>query len=100
MSEFGRTLPKRGALCAQWKRCGRPACRCVGGQFHGPYHYLFWREDGRLRKRYVRQADVDAVRASTAEWRRLHPPASSMRQALAELARLFRDLEGTGGGHG
>jgi hypothetical protein len=31
-------------------RCGRPNCtRCP----HGPYWYAYWREDGRLRSRYV-----------------------------------------------
>ena len=55
--EKGGTLPKKGAVCAQWKRCGRPSCRCVRGQLHGPYHCLFWREGGRLRKRYIRQAE-------------------------------------------
>jgi hypothetical protein len=31
-------------------RCGRKACtRCP----HGPYWYAYWREDGRLRSRYV-----------------------------------------------
>ncbi len=54
-------LPKKGAVCVQWVRCCQPGCRCSRGELHGPYYYLFWREDGRLRKRYVRVADVAAV---------------------------------------
>jgi len=30
------------------------------------YYARFWREDGRLRKQYVRKADVEAVRAACA----------------------------------
>ena len=31
-------------------RCGRANCtRCP----HGPYWYAYWREDGRLRSRYI-----------------------------------------------
>jgi hypothetical protein len=31
-------------------RCGKPGCtRCP----HGPYWYAYWREDGRLRSRYI-----------------------------------------------
>jgi len=30
------------------------------------YYARFWREDGRLRKQYVRKADIEAVRASCA----------------------------------
>lgn len=45
-------------------RCGKQNCRCARGQLHGPYHYLFWREAGQLRKVYVRRADVAEVRAA------------------------------------
>jgi hypothetical protein len=31
--------------------------------------YRFWREGGRLRKAYVRKADVESVRASCDRWR-------------------------------
>lgn len=31
-------------------KCGKPGCtRCP----HGPYWYAYWREDGRLRSRYI-----------------------------------------------
>jgi hypothetical protein len=34
----------------QLVRCGKPTCsRCP----HGPYWYAYWRQDGRLRSRYV-----------------------------------------------
>ena len=94
--EIGDPLPKKGALCPQMVRCGKAACCCTRGQLHGPYQYLFWRERGRLRTRYVRPADVAEVRAALAEWRRLHPPASRMRQELAELRRLLRQLDALG----
>jgi hypothetical protein len=56
-----KTLP--GAVCAQWVRCGRPRCRCARGQLHGPYFFRFWREDGRLRKQYVKRSELKEVRA-------------------------------------
>ncbi len=31
-------------------RCGKQGCRSCP---HGPYWYAYWREDGRLRSRYV-----------------------------------------------
>ena len=34
----------------EWVRCGRKTCsRCP----HGPYWYAYWREDGRMRSRYI-----------------------------------------------
>ena len=53
-----KTLP--GVVRPQWVRCGRPGCRCARGRPHGPYFYRFWREGGRLRKAYVRPADLAA----------------------------------------
>jgi hypothetical protein len=57
-------LPKTrpAAICAQYVRCGKPACRCARGELHGPYYYCFWREGGKLKKAYVRKADVERVR--------------------------------------
>jgi hypothetical protein len=48
-------LPKTlaGAVCVEWKKCGKPNCRCARGKLHGPYYYRYWREGGRLRKEYI-----------------------------------------------
>jgi predicted ATPase/DNA-binding SARP family transcriptional activator len=38
----------------QYRRCGRPNCAtCRDGRGHGPYWYAVWREEGRLRHRYL-----------------------------------------------
>jgi hypothetical protein len=92
-------LPKTGAVCRQWVRCGRPTCRCARWELHGPYDYLFWREGGRLRKRYVRQADAEASRAACDERRaRERAAREELRRAheayrilLALLRRIERD---------
>jgi hypothetical protein len=56
-------LPLPGVVRPQWVCCGRQSCRCARGELHGPYHYRFWREGGRLRKAYVRPAQLEEVRA-------------------------------------
>jgi hypothetical protein len=100
--EKGRSVPKivplPGALYAARVRCGRSNCRClVGGDAsHGPYLYRRWLEGGRRRSQYVKAEDAERVRAGLAEWRRLHPPARSTRDVLAELRRsiwTLHDLE-------
>jgi hypothetical protein len=43
-------------------RCGRKGCtRCP----HGPYWYAYWREDGRVRSRYIGK-DLRGVRPTEA----------------------------------
>ena len=91
----GGVLPKTlpGSLQPEWRRCGKPRCRCASGTPHGPYWYLRWREGGRQRRQYVPCEQVNSMRAAIAERRRLRPPAWSLRQELAEL----RQLASTGG---
>ena len=92
---FPKIRPLPGGLFSERKRCNRSNCRCVAGgdALHGPYLYRRWTEAGRLRRQYVKATDSDRVRAGLAEWRRLHPPARSARDLLAELRRLMRALE-------
>ncbi len=59
-------LPKilPGTVCAQMIRCGKPTCKCSRGELHGTYYYHFMRVGGRLRKRYLKPDEVEAVRAA------------------------------------
>lgn len=36
-------------------RCGKVVCKCAGnqGELHGPYWYAYWREEGKLKSKYV-----------------------------------------------
>ena len=48
-------------------RCGKAACRSCP---HGPYWYAYWRENGKLRSRYVGKERPEGARdpgASTSE---------------------------------
>jgi hypothetical protein len=49
------SLPKRpvGSLHLEFKKCGRPNCRCRRGLLHGPFLYRHRRANGRQRKEYV-----------------------------------------------
>jgi len=61
--DVAKTLYKIPVLLTTWTRCGKPTCRCTAGRLHGPYHALHWREGTIQRRRYVKAADVPAVRA-------------------------------------
>ena len=91
---FPKIHPLPGSLQSERKACGRPNCRCTRGELHGPYWSLRWREDGRLRRRYVRPSELERVQTAIDEWRRLHPPADRVRRELAALRRLLRVVVG------
>ena len=85
-------LPGTGSLQREWRRCGKPTCRCTKGRLHGPYWYLRWRKDGRQRRQYVPRERVNAMEAAIEQRRRLRPPAWSLRQELAQLRRLAQEV--------
>ena len=89
-------LPQICSLQREWRGCGKPSCRCARGILHGPYWYLRWRERGRQRRRYVRLERVDAMRVAVEECRRLRPPVWSVRQTLAELRHLAKEIQYVG----
>lgn len=96
-TKFENLLPKMpGAVCAQMIRCGKPSCKCARGELHGPYFYRFVWERGKQRKRYVRQADVQQIRAACAAYknearirrRQRKLDKISIRALLADIAEL------------
>ena len=64
MKNSNHLLPKmdiEGSLHQEWKRCGKPNCRCLAGELHGPYYYRHWRVAGRQKKAYIARKDVPSV---------------------------------------
>jgi len=51
-----------GSLTVQARRCGKPGCRCAGGQPHGPYTYFAPKTAARGRLRYVPAGLTEVVR--------------------------------------
>ncbi len=84
-----KTLP--GVVCAQRVRCGKVGCRCADGQGHLAF-YRFWREGGRLRKRYVRRADLAAVRAACENRQRVRRELADGWQQWRKLVTVVREV--------
>ena len=82
-----------GAVCTQWIRCDRPGCRCARGELHGRYYACFWRENGRLRKQYVKRRDVEQVRAQCQARRQARQELATWRQVWREMTTLVREVE-------
>jgi hypothetical protein len=91
MEPLPKMLP--GTVCQQWVRCGRPNCRCARGELHGPYAYYFVRMNGRLRKRYVRPAEVDGVRAACEAHQRQRRELAAWRDCLRQLAAQLSEVQ-------
>lgn len=94
-TESVETLPKTlpGVVCAQWRKCGKPGCRCARGDLHGPYFARFWRQDGRLRKTYVRKADVEDVRGRCQARRQAQAECVAAMNQVREMLSFLKGLE-------
>jgi hypothetical protein len=95
-------LPKMlpGTVCRQMIRCGKPNCKCARGQLHGAYYYHFVRVGGRLRKRYLKPDEVEAVKAACQVRRgyerskrnETRQAYQSVRELIARLRQIQREL--------
>lgn len=98
--KFAKPLPKisamlNGAVCAQYKKCGKGNCRCTHGQLHGPYYYRFQWYKGRMIKEYVRLNRVEETREACAKYRALQSQLLAGRQRyLQMIATLKSQLRG------
>ena len=85
--DLHKPLPKNrspGSLHLEWKRCGRPCCRCNEGLLHGPYVYRHCRHGPRQIKAYVVMRDLAQLIAELEEVNANLPRQSLMRKALTE----------------
>lgn len=82
-----------GTVHAQYVRCGKKNCHCREGRGHGPYYYHFWREEGRLRKRYLKPSEIDDVRTRCNIRQQYRRMLAESWQSAQELLHLLRDLE-------
>ena len=75
-----------GSLVEQHRRCGKPGCRCVRGELHGPYVYLSLpRATGRRALVYVPEELAALVRRRVGL-------TESARQLLAEISAINVEL--------
>jgi hypothetical protein len=75
-----------GAVCKQLKVCGKANCRCVrAGQKHVQY-CRFYRENGRLKKQYIRTSDLESVRAACQSHKELQ---ASLRAGCAQYKQTL-----------
>jgi hypothetical protein len=55
----GRLPGKQGAAKRRYTyrreyvKCGKEGCTCAEGKGHGPYWYAYWKEKGKLKKKYL-----------------------------------------------
>lgn len=98
MTESLKPLPKMlaGCICAQWKKCGKPNCRCARGELHGPYFYRFWWSGGHQRKSFIKASEVEQVREACEDYRRFktlrRESRARQRQQMRYLQKLLATL--------
>ena len=77
-----------GSLTEQTRRCGKPGCRCAGGQPDGPYAFFAPKAAARGRLRYVPASLAGVVR-------RYLRNGEEIEQLLAEISAINKHTEST-----
>jgi len=69
-----------------FRKCGRPGCRvCANGPGHGPYLYVYWREDGKTKSKYLGRADVKALPDEPAAVQALRARMQAMYEVMEDM---------------
>ena len=87
-----------GSLSQQYNVCGSPGCRCKASrpQKHGPYYQLSYTRKGKDGTRFVKQADVPAIREAMATYARLRGLVDRWIDLATELSDLKLELRTAG----
>jgi hypothetical protein len=86
-----RALPKlseilRASLITRYTSCGKPGCKCMRGQKHGPSYTLsVTLAPGKTKQLYVRQQDVGRVRRQVENYEKLW-------RAVVEISNINFEL--------
>jgi hypothetical protein len=76
----------RGSIIKQFKRCGKPGCKCATGKGHGPKYYLSVSLPGvRPKLEYIPNAFLEQVESSLADFRLL-------REMIEEICTINLEL--------
>ena len=86
-----KTLP--GTVRVQWVRCSRSNCCCARGELHGPYFYRVWRENGKVRKEYVKRTEVDKVRRQCNARKEIRRQLQKSWSTLRLMRERIREVE-------
>ena len=79
-----------GSLSQQYNVCGSPGCRCKAPrpQKHGPYFQLSYTRKGKDGTRFVKPADVPAIREAMTNYARLRNLVDRWIDLATELSDL------------
>ena len=81
--------PHAGHVQQRRVRCGKPNCRCARGHYHVAYYHIV-KSDGVRYQRYIRRADVRAMRQACAEYRALQAELRAGREDYRDMLRRLR----------
>ena len=89
-----------GSLVESYRKCGKPNCRCAADDHpgHGPQWLLTTKSGGKTVTRRVAAAELDTVRAQTAEYRRLRGLYRELLQVSERLCEARLDASSAAAG--
>ena len=85
----------KGSLVERGTVCGRPGCRCLKGEKHGPYLYVSVFDGKQSRQVYVPQAMHAQVRGWLQNYQQLSETVGKLSGLNVELIRLGQPTRGS-----
>lgn len=81
-----------GCFYEMHKKCGRPTCRCVRGELHGPFPVIAIARGGGRSTRSVPRARADMVRRKAEAYRVFQRKRRRLRDAMTRIVEILGEI--------
>lgn len=88
LTVLSRKKMLKGSVVKKYKACGKGGCKCTKGELHGPFYYLTYKEEGKTKMTFLRQAQWEkAIRLNDNYklWRKSRAEASKAGKKILAL---------------
>jgi hypothetical protein len=82
-----------GSVISEFKKCGKPNCKCQRGELHGPYYYRFYRVEGKLRREYVSKSRLQGVNEQIKAYRGFQRDVKAGNALRKRAMKLLKEYE-------
>ena len=82
----------RGSLIKHYKKCGNKFCICTGGELHGPYWYLSYKEGEKSVLKYVDKKDLTRISRLAGSYKKFQTNITRISRLNREIGELMADM--------
>jgi hypothetical protein len=93
LAEIDIKIKLKGGIFYRYIKCGKPKCRCVNGERHGPYPHLQWWDGEKIKTKYLNEKNYPIYREELEKnklKKKLEQELTFLRKEEKKIKKLIR----------